>query len=167
MSLKRENFNFQLTALNFGISFIASYTLANCNMMCSITQRIYTTWFLLACNNTRSCLRTAIFVIGAIIIIGAAWCLGNWFDCTTSVWRYSVAILSRTHATATLINDKSAFKCAYTPAIFIDLQSFFNSTWNAIAVNIDCRARWTHTVSVNISYKSFVFRTRRNCNRTY
>lgn len=151
-----------LTALNFWVSFVAGYTLANCNVICGIAQCIYTARSFFARSHTCSRLYTTMFIVGAIIVIGTAGCDRNRYDCTASIWSYSISIFRGTCATATFINDESTFKRAHAPSIFVHFQSFFNSAWNTIAINVNCRAWWAHTVSVNISYKSFILRTRHN-----
>lgn len=68
----------------------------------------------------------------------------------------SIALVGWTNAIASLVDVHSSFNSAHATTTFVDFETSFRRTWNALVVLVSSSSRWTYTISEMISNISFL-----------
>lgn len=140
--------------MNVWIAGVAGDALADRNVSGGIAQSVDAADFREASIFARFRFRSAVLAVGAIVVRRALRCAR--LDDTIAERRQFVSVFDWTHATATLVDDETAFKCAHTASRLVDFVAIFDATRFAFAINIQCGARWTDAIAIHVTNVTFV-----------
>lgn len=144
-----------LTALNFRISSITGYALADCLMLSCITYRVDATRVVFAWIFALTYIYITVTVVRALVVAstaGRSWIL--WF--TVAFLGKAVSVFDGTHATTSLVEVHSTLEGTHAMAGLIYTEAFINGTWNAVIVEIKGKTGLAHTFTVLVANKTLV-----------